>query len=706
MKSTKAFKLGNCQILPLEFSIQFENSNKQSLQPKLIDVLVYLAKNYPRIITRDELIEHVWLGNNYVGEKALTNAIWHLRKSLKDVSHDDEVIETIRKAGYRLLVEPEWQENSDPSDTQISQSGHDKSKFTKLLPLFIVFILLFVGMFYWQLNDKKPAFSQAKITQITREPGRELFVAPSPNGRFIVYKWYISEVSSGLFILDRQQPQLPAKQLTFEKDIVGHSVWSIDSEYLYFSRYNRDKSQCHIVQMKVTSRQEKIITDCALTGGYSYIDISPDGKTLAYQGHIEAVKQRGIYFFRLDQENAQPIRFSCLENCGYRDRDMAFSPDGKKIAVSRRFSRFVENIYLIDLNTGASEQLTFGEEDIVGLTWHPDGEKLVFATQRADVRQGFVYDVKSKNSLNINIEGFSYPAFAKNSGQLFYQHRKEQYHIASLKLNETIATSPFPIAKSEFNHHYPDYSSVTKRIVFISNESGHYELWSANSDGDKRKQLTFLKQAIRYPRWSHDGSKIAFLAPLEKESGDKIFILDMNSLRVSELKSPYKEHNRPTWSFDDSAIISAIYDNEYTDLFQININDGTTRRLTYDGGRYGIMISPTRLLYTRIKNGLWEKDIEDTSEILLRINGELFKTLYTWTVLKNQVFFRQNAADHQQLSFYDFKKAQLTPLARMPALSIANYSSLTLAPERGELLFTGSDKPQADIKMLEHPLLE
>ena len=118
------------------------------------------------------------------------------------------------------------------------------------------------------------------------------------------------------------------------------------------------------------------------------------------------------------------------------------------------------------------------------------------------------------------------------------------------------------------------------------------------------------------------------------------------------------------------------------------------------------MISPTRLLYTRIKNGLWEKDIEDSSEVLLRINGKLFKTLYNWTFHEDHVFFRQNAADHQQLSFYDFKKKQLNPLARMPARSFENYSSLTLAPERGELLFTGSDKPQADIKMLEHPLLE
>ena len=50
-------------------------------------------------------------------------------------------------------------------------------------------------------------------------------------------------------------------------------------------------------------------------------------------------------------------------------------------------------------------------------------------------------------------------------------------------------------------------------MVYVSNESGNYELWLANSDGTKRRKLTQLEKTIRYPKWSSDGTKIAFLAP-------------------------------------------------------------------------------------------------------------------------------------------------------------------------------------------------
>ena len=80
---TDNFTIGLCQVTPNEFSIQIIGEEKQSLQPKFIEVLCYLAKHHPRIIPRDELIENIWGSNSYVGDKSLTNAIWHLRKSLK-----------------------------------------------------------------------------------------------------------------------------------------------------------------------------------------------------------------------------------------------------------------------------------------------------------------------------------------------------------------------------------------------------------------------------------------------------------------------------------------------------------------------------------------------------------------------------------------------------------------------------------------------
>ena len=117
----------------MEYALQKENDKKISLQPKFIEVLVYLAEQYPRIVPRQELIENVWKGNHYVGEKALTNAIWHLRKSLES-SGQDPYIETIRKTGYRLLVKPEAIATEVEPLKNSFPTEHDSGLLGALLP--------------------------------------------------------------------------------------------------------------------------------------------------------------------------------------------------------------------------------------------------------------------------------------------------------------------------------------------------------------------------------------------------------------------------------------------------------------------------------------------------------------------------------------------------------------------------------------------
>lgn len=107
------FYLGSCRIDASDNSLQFPASadcvqERITLQPKFVEVLAYLAHHYPRVVTRDALITDIWEGNTYVGEKALTNAVWHLRQQLGPLGAG-EVIETVRKTGYRLCIEPRFE---------------------------------------------------------------------------------------------------------------------------------------------------------------------------------------------------------------------------------------------------------------------------------------------------------------------------------------------------------------------------------------------------------------------------------------------------------------------------------------------------------------------------------------------------------------------------------------------------------------------
>jgi Tol biopolymer transport system component/DNA-binding winged helix-turn-helix (wHTH) protein len=703
MKKIMKFRLGNCQIDPIEHSIIFDGEKKLSIQPKSIEVLYYLAAHYPRVISREELITSIWGEKSVVGDNGLTNAIWHLRKTLKSTSNDGGSIETIRKVGYKLSTAPIW-EDEQPCDEERSIISPEKPLLsasrtkTILISISIIFIVLFLVEYDYQKND----FPPIEITKITKQQGTESHPAPSSDGRFVAYnKISVVNGTTDLYIQNVHDLQSPPKQITFDAHKEGFSVWSNNGKYLYFSRDHEEKEQCVIVKLDVLSLQETEIAGCEMGRTFLYLDISPDDTTLAYSHREESSEESGIYFLRLDQTNATPIRFSCHENCSYEDRDMAFSPDHQTIAISRRNNDYDENIFLVDLKSKVSEQLTYGEEDILGFTWSRNGKQLIYATQKSDNRYSYILNLDTKKIKNLDIPNFNFPAMAKKSNQLFYQVLSEKYHISHLQLDDGVTNSPFPTIQSEFNYLNSHYSKQKNRIVYSSNESGYYELWSSAPNGVNKKQLTNLKTIAQAPRWSHSGQKIAFISAPE----DSISILDIKTHKIIKLPSPFKSHYRPTWSFDDKSIISSIYEANTSGLYQIDISSGNSKQLTFDKGRLGVMTSPRILLYTIPGKGLWQKDIIENTPSVNVIPSSLFRTRYTWAYSNNGVYFKQNIKNVYQLNFYNLLDKQLTPLIRIPKHALKNTTALTLAENPNRILFTSAGNPQGSINMLKHPLL-
>ncbi|WNC70615.1 winged helix-turn-helix domain-containing protein [Thalassotalea psychrophila] len=711
MFQNNSYSLSSIKVQPSDYSILFANGEKLQLQPKLIEVLGYLASQYPRVVPREEIIENVWAGNSYVGEKALTNAIWNLRQKLKQ-HEQTEIIETIRKSGYRLLVKPELDAPIDEITTGVLPRSQtvakdkrttNKWRFTTSIYAFASFALLY---FIWHQIAIHNSIKEPIFEQITTEPGSELFTSPSPDGRFIVYQWNDHQGISNLFMRDRTQPQLKAQQLTFDDAKQGFSVWSSDGDYLYFARKDKTNNSCELVQMQVKTHEDKVIAQCPKKGGYYYIDISADGKTLAFHGRKQSDDSAGIYFLDLTSKGLSQKRFSCTVNCSHRDRDMSFSPDGKFIAVSRRFSSFEENIFLINLASKQETQLTFNEEDIVGMTWHPSGKHIVFATQRADVRKGYMVKPDTGEITNLNIEGFSYPKYSSQSAELFFQHRLEHYQVSSLSVNSDFPSSPFPVLQSKFNHLSPDYSSVHNKIIYVSNESGFYEVWASNHDGSKREQLTFLEDTVRHPKWSNDGTKVAFLSASRTDKGDKIYILDFKSKKLKQLNSQFNQHNRPTWSYDDKSIITAVYTDEYTDLHKFELLSGESKRLTFDGARSGVLSQNDTLYYTRVSGGLYKRNLSSVkSDSINIINRNKLNSTYSWVYTKHGVYFNHHEGNSTQLFFYNFNDMSYTAFIKQPRNSVADSTNLTHIEDKQLLLFTGESFPQADISKLQHPKL-
>jgi TolB-like protein/DNA-binding winged helix-turn-helix (wHTH) protein len=75
-----------------------------ALTPKAFDVLLFLAQNPNRLVTKEELLQAVW-GDTFVEEGNLTQYISHLRKALGDNSEDSRLIVTIARKGYQFTAD-------------------------------------------------------------------------------------------------------------------------------------------------------------------------------------------------------------------------------------------------------------------------------------------------------------------------------------------------------------------------------------------------------------------------------------------------------------------------------------------------------------------------------------------------------------------------------------------------------------------------
>ncbi|WP_159873891.1 MULTISPECIES: lysine decarboxylation/transport transcriptional activator CadC [unclassified Raoultella] len=79
-----------------------------TLEPRLIDLLVFFSRHPGEVLSRDELIDNVWT-RNVVTSHVVTQSISELRKSLKDGDDSSlEYIATVPKRGYKLTVPVIW----------------------------------------------------------------------------------------------------------------------------------------------------------------------------------------------------------------------------------------------------------------------------------------------------------------------------------------------------------------------------------------------------------------------------------------------------------------------------------------------------------------------------------------------------------------------------------------------------------------------
>ncbi|NND70391.1 MAG: transcriptional regulator [Rhodothermales bacterium] len=113
------------------------------LEPKIVDVLVYLAERAGSVVSRQELMSEIW-SDTIVLSDSLNRCISQLRSAFESGCDGQRIIETIRKRGYRLIADVRAVRASgdslvqtlapsvdnDTSSSSFTSSGHQPGNVT------------------------------------------------------------------------------------------------------------------------------------------------------------------------------------------------------------------------------------------------------------------------------------------------------------------------------------------------------------------------------------------------------------------------------------------------------------------------------------------------------------------------------------------------------------------------------------------------
>jgi TolB protein len=154
-------------------------------------------------------------------------------------------------------------------------------------------------------------------------------------------------------------------------------AWSPDGEWVVYRDSTRginEDDEVFIARADGSERRN-ITNDPANDWGP---DWSPDGSTIAFNSDRAGGRLRG-YLMDPDGSNLRELDIEAWVEYP------SFSPDGTRIVFEGHDGSDYE-IYVADLTTGATEQLTDHPGDDGWAVWSPDGASIAFSSERDDCR--------------------------------------------------------------------------------------------------------------------------------------------------------------------------------------------------------------------------------------------------------------------------------------------------------------------------------
>ncbi len=181
-----------------------------------------------------------------------------------------------------------------------------------------------------------------------------------------------------------------------------------------------------------------------------------------------------------------------------RNCSAAWSPDGTRLAVSFGIG---ENcgIFLISPDGGRSERLTDGTTIDFRPAWSPDGRAIAYIAYPktdADAKDAgvFAIDADGTGKRRVDSRTVSYVMWSLDGSMLLLQSANTAFLIDPNGRNQVLLSAGAGLQKIANAIFTPD----GRRVVFCSNDSGAWKIYSVGLDGQKRKTITIRTSSSNF----------------------------------------------------------------------------------------------------------------------------------------------------------------------------------------------------------------
>jgi len=651
------FYLGDYLVIPEQLILQSQGKSVQ-IDSKIMSLVVYFSENPGQVISREQLIEHVWQGN-IVSESSINWAISQMRKMLGDSAAQAKYLKTISKKGYQLTADVNVKKQAAVETCQSTVTVGPLKNAHKIsligISLFVI-LLLSLGLYFYK-NQVEYSFGAAKL--LTSLSGQEDDGRLSPDRTQLLFRHKSLEKNHWqLFIQpladsrkfaefsdsgEKTGRLLPSRRVLAAQPLLQDSYsyfaaeWAPDGKSIVVVRNNTSK--CQIVMLRLDMKfavvQQQVIGQCNKKG-WSKIVWHPKGDRLYFTDQLPQADTYQVFEYLLADGTINTLTTPEINGLG--DSFIDIDKQGQNLLILRDVNGVKTQFMSFNLADKLLKELAvveshyysayWGDQQDIWLNW---GNKKVISFSPENQKSQSLFS----STLNWN---YNTKPYIDVNQAIFTSSSANRRDF--LVIEEENQWQP-SIVHSDFNESLPSLNSKGE-LAFISTRSGIPQIWLGEN---QQIQLSDVSDYGEFEslHWSHDdqhllGIRNGYLASINNKK---------ETLRMHY--SGELHPNNAFWSLDDKTIYFTAKQDKQWRLFELAAeNKNQQINLVTELDIYNAKtLSKNEILFTKPEQqGLWLFNKDNQEARLLLPN---FPWENQWEVVGNMVFY---VMKDQQLSVF------------------------------------------------------